>query len=34
MDWRAAEVWRYVREDDVPYHALHNDGYDSIGCAP
>ena len=33
-DWRADEVWRYVYENDLPYHALHDDGYDSIGCAP
>jgi phosphoadenosine phosphosulfate reductase len=33
-DWRADEVWRYVHENDLPYHALHDGGYDSIGCAP
>jgi phosphoadenosine phosphosulfate reductase len=33
-DWGAEDVWRYVHENDLPYHALHDDGYDSIGCAP
>jgi phosphoadenosine phosphosulfate reductase len=33
-DWSDADVWRYVHENDLPYHALHADGYDSIGCAP
>ena len=33
-DWTADEVWRYVRANDVPYNALHDRGYPSIGCAP
>ena len=33
-DWTDADVWRYVHDHDLPYHALHDDGYDSIGCAP
>src|SRR4051794_23595720 len=33
-DWTAAEVWAYVRRHDLPYNALHDEGYDSIGCAP
>ena len=33
-DWSADEVWRYVREHDVPYHPLFDQGYTSIGCAP
>jgi phosphoadenosine phosphosulfate reductase len=33
-DWTTAEIWRYVHENDLPYHRLHDDGYDSIGCAP
>jgi 3'-phosphoadenosine 5'-phosphosulfate sulfotransferase (PAPS reductase)/FAD synthetase len=27
-------VWRYLRQNDVPYNALHDRGYPSIGCAP
>jgi phosphoadenosine phosphosulfate reductase len=33
-DWRDEDVWRYVREHELPYHPLHDSGYDSIGCAP
>jgi phosphoadenosine phosphosulfate reductase len=29
-----AEVWNYIRENEVPYNALHDRGYVSIGCAP
>ena len=31
-DWTAAEVWQYIRDHDVPYNPLHDQGYDSIGC--
>ncbi len=33
-DWTADEVWQYVRAHDLPYNALHDEGYESIGCAP
>jgi len=33
-DWTSDEIWRYVRANDVPYNALHDRGYPSIGCAP
>jgi phosphoadenosine phosphosulfate reductase len=33
-EWTKDEVWDYVRENDVPYHALYDQGYTSIGCAP
>jgi phosphoadenosine phosphosulfate reductase len=33
-DWSEQEVWDYVRAHDVPYNALHDRGYPSIGCAP
>ncbi len=32
--WSKAQVWDYVREHDLPYHALYDQGYTSIGCAP
>jgi len=32
--WSEPQVWAYVRERDVPYNALHDRGYPSIGCAP
>jgi thioredoxin-dependent adenylylsulfate APS reductase len=33
-DWTLERVWDYVREHEVPYHALFDQGYTSIGCAP
>jgi phosphoadenosine phosphosulfate reductase len=31
-DWTEKDVWRYIAANDVPYHPLHDRGYDSIGC--
>ena len=33
-EWTEEEVWDYVREHDLPYNALYDKGYTSIGCAP
>ncbi len=33
-DWTERDVWRYIREHDLPYHPLHDRGYASIGCVP
>ena len=33
-DWSEADVWDYIRAHQVPYNALHDRGYPSIGCAP
>ena len=33
-DWTQDDVWKYIREHNVPYNALHDRGYPSIGCAP
>ncbi len=33
-DWSDDDVWRYIRTHGVPYNALHDRGYPSIGCAP
>jgi phosphoadenosine phosphosulfate reductase len=32
--WTAKDVWRRIHERDLPYHPLHDQGYESIGCAP
>ena len=32
--WSSAQVWQYIRQNDVPYNELHNKGYISIGCEP
>lgn len=33
-NWTEDQVWAYIREHSVPYNALHDKGYRSIGCAP
>ena len=33
-DWTETEVWAYIRINEVPYNALHDQFYPSIGCAP
>lgn len=33
-DWSEREVWVYLRANRVPYNALHDRGYPSIGCGP
>ena len=33
-DWSEREVWGYLRANQVPYNALHDRNYPSIGCAP
>ena len=32
--WTKDQVWAYIREHELPYHALYDQGYTSIGCAP
>lgn len=32
VDWSSAQVWRYIREHDVPYNTLHDQNFPSIGC--
>jgi phosphoadenosine phosphosulfate reductase len=31
-DWSSKQVWNYIHEHDVPYNALHDQNYPSIGC--
>lgn len=33
-DWPEEDVWKYIKGNDVPYNALHDKNYPSIGCAP
>ena len=30
--WTRQQVWAYIRDHDVPYNRLHDQGYTSIGC--
>ncbi len=32
--WSKKQVWSYIGENEVPYNALHDMGYASIGCEP
>jgi phosphoadenosine phosphosulfate reductase len=32
--WSEKEVWTYLKQHDVPWNALHEKFYPSIGCAP
>lgn len=32
--WSSADVWKYIRDNDVPFNELHRQGYVSIGCQP
>ena len=32
--WTSKQVWAYIRDHEVPYNALHDRGFVSIGCEP
>ena len=32
--WTTKEVWSYIAQHRLPYNALHDKGYPSIGCMP
>jgi len=34
INWSEQDVWDYIRANDVPYNALHDRGFPSIGCMP
>jgi phosphoadenosine phosphosulfate reductase len=33
-DWTWGDVWHFIKTHEVPYNALHDEFYPSIGCAP
>ncbi len=33
-NWKKADVWKLIVDEDVPYNPLHDEGYTSIGCWP
>ena len=33
-DWSREAVWEYLKKHQIPYNALHDRGYRSIGCWP
>ena len=34
INWTEKQVWAYIRQNKVPYNALHDKGFPSIGCQP
>ncbi len=32
--WTDKDLWRRISERELPYNPLHDQGYESIGCAP
>jgi len=34
LEWSEQDVWDYIRAREIPYNALHDRHYPSIGCAP
>jgi phosphoadenosine phosphosulfate reductase len=34
LDWTETDVWAYIKARNLPYNALHDKGFPSIGCAP
>ncbi|MBR1992049.1 MAG: phosphoadenylyl-sulfate reductase [Bacteroidales bacterium] len=34
VNWSEEEVKKYIRENQVPYNKLHDEGFPSIGCQP
>ena len=34
LDWSLEQVWEYIKQKDIPYNKLHDQGFPSIGCQP
>ena len=34
VDWTEQQVWDYIKENNVPYNKLHDQGFPSLGCQP
>ncbi|MHB9029922.1 MAG: phosphoadenylyl-sulfate reductase, partial [Candidatus Latescibacterota bacterium] len=33
-DWSEEDAWQFIRQHGIPYNALYDSGFRSIGCAP
>ena len=33
-NWFESNVWDYIRNNNVPYNKLHDQGFPTVGCAP
>jgi phosphoadenosine phosphosulfate reductase len=34
INWSEKQVWDYIKTHQIPYNALHDQGFPSIGCQP
>ena len=34
IDWKSDDLWDYIKQFNIPYNPLHDQGYPSIGCLP
>lgn len=34
LEWTEDDLWKYIKENDVPFNKLHDQGFPSIGCQP
>lgn len=34
INWTEKQVWDYIKEYNIPYNKLHDQGFPSIGCQP
>ena len=34
LEWSEKQTWDFVKENKIPYNALHDKGFPSIGCQP
>ena len=34
LDWSETEIWQYIRTRKLPYNALHDRQFPSVGCVP
>jgi len=34
FNWTEKDVWQFIRENNVPYNKLYDEGFRSVGCAP
>lgn len=32
IDWTVKDIWKHIKDNNVPYNSLFDQGYDSIGC--
>ena len=33
-EWTEDQIWDYIKQHNIPYNKLHDQGFPSIGCAP